>query len=104
MATAKTEPAVLVNPSADTQAELKDVVSKALNGRSVRLAMDSLTKENRLIIDRAQHMRGGHPVMGRKTEKPNHFYLFKSGSECILRHEQTGETYVLKTAECQTMN
>lgn len=103
VANAKSEPAILINPSAETQAELKDMISKALNGRSVRLAADSLTKDNRLIIDRAEHMRSGNPIMGRKVEKPDHFYLMISGADCILRHEQSGETYVLKTAQCKAM-
>lgn len=103
VANAENEPAVLINPSANTQAELKDVVSKALGGRTVRLAADSLTKENRLIIDKATHMRGGNPIMGRKIEKPDHFYLMMSGTDCLLRHEQSGEIYKLRTTECQTI-
>ena len=103
MAHADPQPAILVNPSTDTLAELTNTVSKALNGRPVHLSSDSLTRDNRLIVERATHMRGGNPIMGRKIEKPDHFYLMSTGTDCFLKHQQSGEIYMLKTAQCKVM-
>lgn len=100
--TPESQPAILVNPNAQTKAELTATVSKALNGANITLAPYALTTTNTLIIERAQHrsIGQGH-MMGRMTERPDHFNLQITGKACILTHEESGEMYVLETARCK---
>jgi hypothetical protein len=94
-------PAVIVAPSAEAHAELEAIVSKAMNGAPVTLAAGSLTAKNTLIVERKQHRTiSNDPLMGRNMERPDHFALHKTGGKCILTHEETGEVYELKSAEC----
>lgn len=94
-------PAVLSAPSEATLPVLTSAVSQALNGRSVLLGADSLTTRSTLIIERKIHIGpDGHPIMGRSTEKPDHFQLLKRGDLCYLRHEETGNEQVLENVKC----
>jgi hypothetical protein len=94
-------PAVLTGPTAQSQAELVRVVSEAMNGTPVTIADDALTADDRLIIDRAQpHDARAMNLGGRETRRPEHFRLVKSGSRCVLVHEETGRRWQLDSATC----
>jgi hypothetical protein len=94
-------PATLSSPSAQTRAELRRVVSDALNGTPVTLADDALTQDSVLIME---HIRprdaAGLPLNGRELGKPERFRLIKHGSHCILIHERTGKRWRLGSATC----
>jgi len=98
-------PALLTNPSAVTSATLEAAISKALNGRHVRLAAGAFTKRPNVIIELAAYSTlGGDPMDGRRMDRPDHFTLNARGAKCVLIHEETGETYGLRGVECKAVS
>ena len=100
---AQAKPAVITNPSAETTAELTEVVSTIFNGRPVTLAQDVLTESNILSIQIAEHKKDGLPVMGRIEEMPRQFQLLKHEEGCYLFDSQNDTLYPLKTVQCQAI-
>lgn len=100
---AHAEPAVITNPSAETTAELTEVVSAIFNGRQVTLAQDVLTDTNILTIQIAAHKKDGLPVMGRIEEMPRQFQLLKYDDDCYLFDSQNDTLYPLQTVKCETI-
>jgi len=94
-------PAVLTHPTAETRAELAQVVSQALGGAPVTLADDALTADSTLIVDRTTRRDAqGRPLQGRRTELPERFQLVKSASRCVLIHEGSEGRWTLTRATC----
>ena len=94
-------PAVLTSPTAQSRAELVRVVSAAMNGAPVTLADDALTADGTLIVERAQHQDAKDMNLGGlETGRPEHFRLVKSGSRCVLVHQETGRRSTLESATC----
>ena len=93
--------AIIDKPTQESRAELAQAVSDGLNGASVTLADDALTRDSRLIIERA-HPRDaiGVPLSGRDRDKPEIFRLVKSGERCVLVHERTGKRTTLASTHC----
>ncbi|MHC9510270.1 hypothetical protein [Kangiella sp. M94] len=98
---AHAEPAKITNPSAETTAELTEVVSTIFNDRPVTLAQDVLTDTNILTIQIAEHKKDGLPVMGRIEEMPRQFQLLKHEEGCYLFDSQNDTLYPLQTVECE---
>ncbi|PHS41235.1 MAG: hypothetical protein COA91_02670 [Robiginitomaculum sp.] len=101
----KGAPALLVNASPKVTTEIQDVVSQALNGVQVTVAPDVLTKSPTMAIERPEFRSpAGDPIMGRRMDMPedaaDHFTLSRSNEKCVLTHEQTSVSYVLKSARC----
>lgn len=98
----KGAPAILTNGSDDVRAELTEIVSEALNGATITIAPDALTKSPSLIIERAaRNSLGGMPMDGRRIDRPDHFTLSLSNGKCVLTHEETDTHYALKIAKCE---
>ncbi|MFL5310560.1 MAG: hypothetical protein ACJ79H_08935 [Myxococcales bacterium] len=94
-------PAVLAEPSSRGRAEVARAVSAALHGVAVTLADDALTRESTLVLERArQRDASGLPVQGREPGMPERFRLVKSGAECVLVHEASGQRFILKETTC----
>jgi hypothetical protein len=94
-------PAVIADPSSRSRAELAAAVSAALNGVPVTLADDALTRESTLILERARHRDpSGVPVQGRELGTPERFRLVKSGADCVLVHERSGQRFTLRETTC----
>ena len=95
------EPAVLTSQTAQSHAELVRLVSAAMNGAPVTIAENALTADSMLIVERAQH-HGAKDMnlSGRETGRPEHFRLVKSGSRCVLVHQDTGRRWTLESATC----
>ena len=93
--------AIIDKPTEESRAELAQAVSDGLNGASVTLADDALTRDSRLIIEKA-HPRdaSGVPLSGRDLEKPEIFRLVKVGERCVLVHERTGKRTTLASTSC----
>ena len=93
--------AIIDKPTQESRAELAQAVSDGLNGAPVTLADDALTRDSRLIIERA-HPRdaSGVPLSGRDRDKPEIFRLVKSGERCVLVHERTGKRTTLASTRC----
>jgi len=94
-------PAVLTNPTEATRAELLRVAGEALNGAPVTLAADALTREDTLIVERAERRDTKDMNLGgREMRRPDHFRLVKHGAACILVHVETGRRWTLSSATC----
>ena len=94
-------PAVITTPTAESRAELRRVVGRALNRTPLTIADDALTRDSALIIERARP-RGadGALLSGREMGRPEHFQLVTNGSHCVLVHERTGKRFTLASAAC----
>ena len=68
-------PALLIDPTAATTAELRGVIETVLPGRRILLADDALTKSSLLIVDRRRHQRLEGPLAGVADETPHRFLL-----------------------------
>ena len=94
-------PAVIVDPSVRSREELTGAVRAALNGVTVTLADDALTRESTLVLERAKHRdASGLPVQGREMGAPERFHLVKSGPDCVLIHEGSGRRFSLHETAC----
>jgi hypothetical protein len=94
-------PAVLTSPTAESHAELVRVVREAMNGAPVTIADDALTADGVLIVERARQPAAKDMNLGgRETGRPEHFRLVKSGSRCVLVHQETGRRWTLESATC----
>jgi hypothetical protein len=94
-------PAVIVNPTEESRAALREAVSAALGGAQVRLADDALLLDSLLIIERARRRDpSGLPLDSRDPGTAERFRLVKRGGECVLVHVRTGQAYSLAGTEC----
>jgi hypothetical protein len=95
-------PAVVTDPTAESRAEIRRVVSQALHGAPLTLADNVLTRDSTLIVERARPRdESGVPLVGRDTGRPERFRLVKDGARCVLVHEGTGERYPLAATTCE---
>ncbi|MBB6093195.1 hypothetical protein HNQ60_002073 [Povalibacter uvarum] len=92
-------PAVIVEASAQSRAELLSTVQKALGVSSITLADDALTQSSTLFVERASDA-GGRPLDGRNLGRPERFDLIKSADHCVLIYERTGERHELTSTRC----
>ena len=94
-------PAVIVEPTEESRAELTQTVSSALHVPTVTLANDALTRESLLIIERKPARdAAGQRLSGRDYGRPEHFQLVKAKTSCVLIHEGTGKRYELTQSKC----
>jgi hypothetical protein len=94
-------PARIIEPTAESRAELLDVVSNALHNANLTLADDALTKSSLLVIERKRHRDlNNNPVMGRELGQPEQFRLLLSGDQCVLIHLNSANRSALKNARC----
>jgi hypothetical protein len=94
-------PAVLVNPTAESRAELERVVSDMLFGADVTLADDALTETSVLIVERRKvRSMENPPLSGRDLGSPERFRLYTTGTQCVLVHESDHARYELLDVEC----
>lgn len=91
--------AVLVAPTAASRAELREVVSRALNGTAVTIADDALTRSSTLLLERPEPgNRLDRPATGRTLGAPVQFRLVTDGSGCFLLYGS--ERLELSAARC----
>lgn len=95
------QPAVIVNPTPESRAELRGVVSDMLFGAEVTLSKDALTKSSVLVVERNRIRSLQHPPLtGRDLGKPERFRLLTTGTECVLIHESNHARYELPATDC----
>jgi len=86
---ARDVPAVIVNPTPQSRAELSLAVQRALHSDPIPLSDDALTQSSLLPIDRMPR-RDSHGRLLNGLEigrKPEVFRLVKSGNSCVLIHD-----------------
>ena len=94
-------PAVIVNQTAETGAELEHVIRHAIGDVPVTLADDALTGSSLLSLEHAlRRDPEGRPVNGRELTRPETFELFKRGPRCVLVQTKTGREWTLRHAQC----
>jgi hypothetical protein len=94
-------PAVIVEPSAASRAELQRVVTEAANGAAVTLADDALTRESTLIVERRDPRDAlGRPLSGRLLDAPQRFRLVLRDSTCVLIRESDARGWPLRDTRC----
>ena len=93
--------AVILNPTAESRAELLSVIQEALNRPHIVLADNALTTESTLIIDRniKSSLSDSHET-GRRLDLPIRFRLLKNNEECILIQENTDKYWILQQTQC----
>jgi len=97
---ARDEPALLVDPTAATRAELLMVMTRAL-GAPVVLAADALTATSLLSVERNPPRDiSGAPLTGRTLGRPEQFRLVLGASGCELVHLSNGDRFELREARC----
>ena len=98
-------PAVMTHPTAKSRAELLRTIREAMNGVSVTIAEDALTRDSVLIIEHAEPRdERGLPLSGRVTGKPEQFQLVQHGSHCELVQQSTGKRWTLTSATCAPLS
>lgn len=94
-------PAVIVNPTPASHAELERVVSDMLFGAEVTLSKDALTESSVLVVERSRIRRlDMPPLTGRDLGGPERFRLFATASGCVLVHESNHARYELPETDC----
>lgn len=94
-------PAVIVNPTPESRAELERVVSDMLFGAEITLSEDALTKSSVLVVEHDRIRRLGQPPLtGRDLGKPERFRLLTTGTACVLIHESNHARYELPETDC----
>ncbi len=94
-------PAVVTHPTAESRAELAQVVGRALGREAVTLADDALTADDVLVVDRTLRRDAqGRPLDGRQTGRPERFRLVQNGPRCVLLHEGSGRRFALQSTTC----
>lgn len=98
------QPALIVEASEQSYADLVRAVSDALNAESITIAKDALTKDSTLFIERVPARDvSGQRLSGRDLDRPEQFRLFKRGAQCVLVHARTGERAVLEHTSCEAL-
>ena len=97
-------PAVIVDPTPESRAELALAVQRALHSDPIPLSEDALTHSSLLSIDRMPR-RDSHGRLLNGLEigrKPETFHLIKSGKSCVLVHDDVEHLrQVLTAAKCK---
>ena len=94
-------PAVIVNPTPESRAELQRAVSEMLHGADVMLADDALTQSSILTIERRRTgSLDNPPLSGRDLGTPERFRLLLTGTGCVLAHESDESTVALTETDC----
>lgn len=94
-------PALISNPTPQSRAELRRLLSRALGGAPVTIAADALTHSSALIIERAPARDAqGQRLNGREVGRPARFRLIKRGERCLLVRDEDGMRWELTDATC----
>lgn len=90
----------ILAPGDASRAELQHVVNDAL-GTDVSLAMDALTQNSILTIERSQPATMQNPrPQGRVMDMPVQFRLVKNHDSCFLIDQRDGKRFLLQSADC----
>ncbi|MFL6577695.1 MAG: hypothetical protein ACJ8MR_13835 [Povalibacter sp.] len=102
---ANEQAARVLNPTAESRAELLEAVNSALSSSAVTVADDALTDSNILIIERTPARdASGVRLSGRDFDRPQHFELRLSGSQCVLIHQESQRRFPLKQVKCEAFS
>jgi hypothetical protein len=93
--------AVVVNPTTESRAVLRQTVSATLHRESVLLSSDVLTQDSAFVVEPVRNRDAqGQVIYDRKVRTVEHFRLVTNGRACILIRESTGERFNLGQTHC----
>lgn len=95
------EPAVLTETSPALKLEIQQNIQKAIGGTLVKLADNAYLFESQVWIESAVLKDDkGRPLNGRHMDLANLFILQIDQGQCQLKHNKSGQIFVLKNAKC----
>jgi hypothetical protein len=95
------EPAVLTETSPEVKLELQQQIQKAIGGPLVRLADNAYLFESQIWIESVVLKDDkGRPLDGRHMDLANLFVLQIDQGQCQLRHNKSGQVFILTKAKC----
>lgn len=95
------EPAVLTQTSPAVKLELQQQIQKAIGGPLVKLADNAYLFESQIWIESAVLKDDkGRPLDGRHMDLANLFLLQIEQGQCQLKHNKSGQIFVLTKATC----
>lgn len=95
------EPAVLTQTSPEVKLELQQQIQKAIGGPLVKLADNAYLFESQIWIESAVLKDDkGRPLDGRHMDLANLFLLQIEQGQCQLKHNKSGQIFVLTKATC----
>jgi hypothetical protein len=98
---AQEQPALIAAHTEQSRAELRRVVSEAMNGQPVTLADDALTRDSTLTIERRTPPgEQGRAATGRTLDAPQQFRLVLRGTSCVLVRAADGREWPLDEVRC----
>lgn len=96
--------AILTNPSMKELQALNQQVTTLLGISAIRLSSDAFQKSSWLIIDGPQHKDPqGNLAIGNNGGRPDKVQLVIKNKQCILVHQATGKSTVLKDVNCTAL-
>ncbi len=96
------QPALVINPSTTSIAELQRVIANLLTMEQITLAKDAFTQSSYLTLERKQHLdNNGQLLMGRTLAMPQEVQLLLRGAQCFLQDSQGNQSPPLKQTQCQ---
>lgn len=87
-------PALLVEPTSASRAEVTAAAAKLLHQQTVVLADDAFTATSTLALERSQ-------LLGREMTPPEHLQLMLDGKGCYLLQPSTAQTARLHDTRCR---
>jgi hypothetical protein len=95
------EPAVLTQTSPEVKLELQQQIQKAIGGPLVKLADNVYLFESEIWIESVVLKDDkGRPLHGRHLDLANLFVLQIEQGRCQLKHNKSGQIFVLEHAKC----
>lgn len=95
------EPAVLTQTSPETKLEIQQHIQQAIGGPLVKLSDNVFLFESQIWVESAVLRDDkGRPLDGRHMDLANLFLLQISQGQCQLKHNKSGEIFLLKNARC----
>jgi hypothetical protein len=93
-------PALIVSPTAESRAELRLAVQRALHSDPIPLSDDALTRNSLLPIDRIPRRDAQRRLLNGLEigHRPEVFRLVKNGKSCVLIHDDAEQLRQTLTA------
>ncbi|MEP0355475.1 MAG: hypothetical protein ABJH06_19290 [Paraglaciecola sp.] len=95
--------ALLEQPSMESRQAMEVLIGEMLKGRPIKLADTVFSKKSRLTVERQQSAPNSNNVLnGREIAAIDSFTLFLNNGQCMIRHNQTGQTRFVENVKCIT--
>lgn len=94
-------PALIIQPTEASRAELRNTLSGLFGGLEINLADDALTNSSLLLLQQTPKQKSkSQAALGRNVTEPFRFQLIKNGDNCFLVDKRDGQRYLLADTTC----